>query len=115
MLKLFLRFNQVEQPSSFIRSIMKIFIPMYLFFMAGISFLPGKVCVQNQDAPSITSVHKKSIITGADQTEQYIGWLKGKRVGILANPTTIIGKKHLVDSLLSRGIQIVKIFGPEHG
>jgi len=57
----------------------------------------------------------KSIITGADQTEKYINDLKGKRIGILANPTTIIGKKHLVDSLLKRGINIVKVFGPEHG
>ncbi|HVG14384.1 MAG TPA: DUF1343 domain-containing protein [Chitinophagaceae bacterium] len=53
--------------------------------------------------------------TGADQSEKYINYLKGKRVAILANPTTIIGKKHLVDSLVSRGINIVKVFGPEHG
>jgi uncharacterized protein YbbC (DUF1343 family) len=56
-----------------------------------------------------------NIITGADQTEEYVPYLKGKRVGVLGNPTTIIGKKHLVDSLLSRGINIVKVFGPEHG
>ena len=56
-----------------------------------------------------------SIITGADQTEQYISYLQNKRVGVLANPTTIIGSRHLVDSLLARGIQIKKVFGPEHG
>ncbi|OQP61733.1 hypothetical protein A3860_31200 [Niastella vici] len=55
------------------------------------------------------------IITGADQTEKYIDLLKNKRVGILANPTTTIGKKHLVDSLINRGIKFVKAFGPEHG
>ncbi len=58
---------------------------------------------------------KKALRTGADQTEQYVPYLKGKRVAIMANPTSIIGKKHLVDSLLSRGITIVKVFGPEHG
>lgn len=57
----------------------------------------------------------KAIVTGADQTQQYVPYLKGKRVAVLANPTTIIGKRHLVDSLLSRGINIVKAFGPEHG
>jgi len=57
----------------------------------------------------------KPIITGADQTEKYINDLKNKRIAILANPTTIIGKKHLVDSLMKRGINIVKVFGPEHG
>ena len=55
------------------------------------------------------------IKTGADQTEKYIYYLKGKRVAILANPTSIIGKTHLVDSLKSLGINIVKVFGPEHG
>lgn len=55
------------------------------------------------------------ILTGADQTEKYLPLLKGKRVGILANKTTVIGGRHLVDSLLNRGVQIVKAFGPEHG
>nr|WP_270087175.1 DUF1343 domain-containing protein [Sphingobacterium sp. SYP-B4668] len=55
------------------------------------------------------------IRTGAEQTERYVPYLKGKRVAILGNPSTVIKDKHLVDSLLSLGIQIVKIFGPEHG
>ena len=57
----------------------------------------------------------KEIITGADQTDQYLPYLRGKRVAVMANPTTIIGKKHLVDSLQALGINIVKVFGPEHG
>lgn len=55
------------------------------------------------------------IKTGAERTEEYVPYLKGKRVAILANPTSIIGKTHLVDSLKSLGINIVKVFGPEHG
>jgi len=55
------------------------------------------------------------IKTGADQTEKYVPYLKGKRVAILANLTTIIGKSHLVDSLKTLGVNIVKVFGPEHG
>jgi uncharacterized protein YbbC (DUF1343 family) len=65
--------------------------------------------------PSKTHSTNNPIITGADQTEQYVHLLTNKRVGVLANPTTIIGKKHLVDSLLARGMNIVKAFGPEHG
>ncbi len=42
-------------------------------------------------------------------------YLKGKRVAILANLTSIIGKTHLVDSLQKLGINVVKVFGPEHG
>jgi len=58
---------------------------------------------------------KRGIITGADQTEKYLSYLKGKRIGLVANQSSIIGKKSSVDSLLSLGIKIVKVFGPEHG
>jgi uncharacterized protein YbbC (DUF1343 family) len=56
-----------------------------------------------------------TIITGAEQTAKYLPYLKGKRIALMANPTTIIGKKHLVDSLKTLGVNIVKVFGPEHG
>ena len=70
---------------------------------------------------SFCSASKKSqhqfsgIRTGAEQTEKYVPYLKGKRVAIMANPTSIIGNTHLVDSLKSMGVKIVKVFGPEHG
>ena len=53
-----------------------------------------------------------AIKTGAEQTEKYVPYLQGKRVAIMANQTSIIGKTHLVDSLMKRGIKIVKVFGP---
>tara|TARA_R110002073_G_scaffold8207_5_gene45824 strand:+ start:36593 stop:37783 length:1191 start_codon:yes stop_codon:yes gene_type:complete len=59
------------------------------------------------------------IKTGADRTELYLKKLKGKRVGVVANQTSVISTKngytHLVDSLLSRKINIKKVFAPEHG
>lgn len=61
------------------------------------------------------SSDEKSIITGAERTGVYLPLLKEKRVGIVANQTTIIGRTHLVDSLLALGVNIVKIFVPEHG
>ncbi|MES2777455.1 MAG: DUF1343 domain-containing protein [Bacteroidota bacterium] len=62
-----------------------------------------------------TTSGNAQIKTGAEQTDKYVPYLKGKRVAILANLTTIIGKSHLVDSLQKLGINIVKVFGPEHG
>lgn len=56
-----------------------------------------------------------SFKTGAEQTEIYLPLLKGKRVAILANQTSMIGNETTVDSLLKLGVNIVKIFGPEHG
>ena len=69
----------------------------------------------NNSAPTTSVNEKNTIITGAEQTDKYVPYLKGKRVAILANQTSIIGKTHLVDSLSRLGIKIVKVFGPEHG
>ncbi|WP_207433611.1 exo-beta-N-acetylmuramidase NamZ family protein [Sabulibacter ruber] len=57
----------------------------------------------------------KTLMTGADQTQKYVPYLKGKKVAMVVNPSSIIGGKSSVDSLLASGIQIVKVFGPEHG
>ena len=66
-------------------------------------------------AQTALSYSNDKIRTGAEQTEKYIPYLKGKRVAILGNPSTVIKDKHLVDSLRSLGVDITKIFGPEHG
>lgn len=71
---------------------------------------PYKVKAENFDKPKTEELR-----TGAEQTELYVPYLKGKRVGMVVNPTSIIGKETTVDSLLSLGIKVVKIFGPEHG
>jgi len=59
----------------------------------------------------------KNIIPGADQTQLYIGYLKGKNIAMVINQTSVIGRRHKasVDSLLKLGLTIKKIFGPEHG
>ncbi len=53
--------------------------------------------------------------TGAEQTDLYLPLLKNKRVALVANPTSVIGSTHLVDSLLKLHINIIKVFAPEHG
>lgn len=47
--------------------------------------------------------------------DSYLSLLNGKRVGIVANHSTLVGKTHLVDSLIARRVSITKIFSPEHG
>ncbi|MEM9679210.1 MAG: DUF1343 domain-containing protein [Bacteroidota bacterium] len=61
-----------------------------------------------------------SVLTvGANQTDIYLPILKGKRVGIVANQTSVIFKTtdytHLVDSLLKLDVNVQKVFAPEHG
>jgi uncharacterized protein YbbC (DUF1343 family) len=55
------------------------------------------------------------ILPGAYQTEEYFPLLKNKRVGIFTNHTAMLNEQHLIDTLLSAGITIQKIFTPEHG
>jgi len=55
------------------------------------------------------------IVCGAEATASYLGLLKGKRLALVVNPSSRIKQVHLVDSLLSLGIPIKKIFAPEHG
>jgi uncharacterized protein YbbC (DUF1343 family) len=57
----------------------------------------------------------QEILPGARQLEEYLPLLKEKRVAVVANHTTLVGTKHLVDTLISLGININKIFCPEHG
>jgi uncharacterized protein YbbC (DUF1343 family) len=71
--------------------------------------------VATESTPSVEEGGKRALFTGAEQTDKYVPYLKGKRVAIMANQTSIIGNNHLVDSLKSLGIKIVKVFGPEHG
>jgi len=57
----------------------------------------------------------RGVRTGAEQTAEYLPLLTGKKAGLVANQTTIIGNAHLLDSLLDLDINVVKIFSPEHG
>ena len=68
----------------------------------------------------------KEIVVGANQTEKYLPLLKRKRVGIIANQTSVIFKDgsmkledrsytHIVDSLVSLKVNLTTVFSPEHG
>ncbi len=54
--------------------------------------------------------------TGSTQMDKYLPELEGKRVALITNQTSVVGTKTLLlDTLLSRGVHVVKIFTPEHG
>lgn len=58
---------------------------------------------------------KNTILAGAERMQVYLHLIKGKRVGIFANQTSMVGQTHLVDTLRKAGVDIRVIFGPEHG
>ena len=94
----------------------------YLFFALFLVFHLSS-CAQKHN----TNV----VLTAADQTASHLHLLKGKKIVVVANQTSVISNKrnfnthkksnvnkeyvHLIDSLLSLGIHIKKVFAPEHG
>lgn len=60
-------------------------------------------------------VDYNSIVTGAQQFQNYSPELKGKVVAVVANKASTVGDRHLIDFLLEKGIRIAKVFSPEHG
>ncbi len=61
------------------------------------------------------SVNAQNIILGAERPDAYLSLLEGKKIGVVGNQTSMIVNTHLVDSLISLGVNIVKVFSPEHG
>jgi uncharacterized protein YbbC (DUF1343 family) len=55
------------------------------------------------------------VFPAAFRTAEYLPMLKGMRVAVTGNQTSTLGSVHLVDTLISSGVQVVKIFCPEHG
>ncbi len=53
--------------------------------------------------------------SGASLTGDYLPLLMDKNLALVAHPSSLIGNNHLADSLLALGVNIVKVFGPEHG
>ena len=52
---------------------------------------------------------------GISETKSYLPLIKGKNIGVIANQTSIYHNTHLIDTLVSEGIIVKKIFSPEHG
>jgi len=65
--------------------------------------------------PRVSEKAGNKVIVGAQQLDLLLPKLKFKRVGIVVNQTSIIGKTHLVDTLQMLGVNLKKIFAPEHG
>jgi len=64
---------------------------------------------------SIHQSEKSKVIVGAASTEFYLPMIQSSRVAIVANHTALVEGRHLVDTLRSLSINVVKVFGPEHG
>ena len=60
-------------------------------------------------------ISQNNILTGSERIENYIDNIRGKKIAIVCNNTSLIKIEHIVDKLISLDIDIDKIFTPEHG
>lgn len=81
-------------------------------------FLANACAQGNSSEPVKASVKPASetvLRTGAECMERYLPLMEGKRVALCGNQTSVVGHTHLVDTLLSKKVRLVKLFCPEHG
>jgi len=86
-----------------------------LLLLCTLTFFTVPGYPQERNAPAPPAAKAEEILTGADRTAAYLPLLKGKRVALLVNQTSEINGVLLPDTLLRLGVNVVKIFSPEHG
>ena len=62
-----------------------------------------------------TSLFAQDLQLGNARTELYLPALKNKNIALVANANSLVGKTHLLDTLLSLGVSVKKLFALEHG
>ena len=72
---------------------------------------------ETHDTAVVDSIAQSPVQTGADQLSAYLPLLKGKKVGLMGNQTSVVGanQEHVVDVLLREGVNLKFAFAPEHG
>ncbi len=70
---------------------------------------------ENQANNQITQEIDTNIYVGAEQIDEYLHLIQNKSVALLVNHSSLVENTHLIDTLLGLGINIKKIFAPEHG
>ncbi|MGL5891673.1 MAG: exo-beta-N-acetylmuramidase NamZ family protein [Bacteroidia bacterium] len=93
---------------------MQIQVRLFSFFLLlfAAAHLPAQIIIRPKQNVEKTDAE---IRTGAERTDVWIPMLQGKSVAVVANHTSLIGKTHLLDTMLRSGIRVKKVLAPEHG
>jgi uncharacterized protein YbbC (DUF1343 family) len=65
--------------------------------------------------PAGAAKAQRAVRTGAQRTDVYLESLRGKRLGLVVNHSSLLGEVHLVDTLLALDLDVRALFAPEHG
>lgn len=93
-----------------------LYIFVVLFFLTACISNPNNAqSVETKIDTIITPEIKKSLVVAAEDTASYLKKLKGKKVALVANQTSVAFNTHLLDFLLENKVMVDKVFAPEHG
>ena len=62
-----------------------------------------------------SNVQLRHPLLGIERLKIFRDSLTDKRIAVVANQTSVVKGAHLVDTLMSSGYNVVKVFSPEHG
>ncbi len=92
------------------------FLKLFLgFFLIGTVSCTAKTQINSEKKESSQVEESKEIELGIARMKKYLPLLQNKKVGVVSNHTSIINGVHLVDTLLSLKVDVVKVYSPEHG
>ncbi len=63
----------------------------------------------------LSAQNAPAVVVGAARIDTLLPLLAGKKVALVVNHSSTVGSTHLADTLLARGVQVKRIFAPEHG
>ncbi len=66
-------------------------------------------------ASACTDAISVNVRNGIERYDTYRDLLKGKKVGVVMNHTSRVGEQHGVDFLREQGVNVIRVFAPEHG
>ena len=76
----------------------------------------SKVKVVQPKVPIVVNTKTFTFSAGADNFDGFSKYLKNKKVGIITNQSgLLLDSIHVVDFLISKKVEVMKIFAPEHG
>lgn len=89
---------------------------IFIFLISSCGYSNSPQHEEKEPAVLADQIEREAQVSvGAEQTTDYLPLLEGKKVGVVGNQSSLIGNTHLVDSLLSSGVNVLRVFSPEHG
>jgi uncharacterized protein YbbC (DUF1343 family) len=93
----------------------KLWMSALLLFSCGTGLQSNAEQMSTAQLMETSEVAVSRPIPAAEHLENILPLIHGKRVALVANQTSLVNGVHLVDTLLSSGIDISHVYAPEHG